>query len=120
MVSIHCGHVLASDLILCSLVVFQLFFNSTTAIVHERLVKSQVDFIVYDCSLRPCYACRYPDFKPPTSPSPSAPTVSPSTSAVEIDTGSSNGPAQLPVSDRPEDGQHLPEPKSRPLSPYTM
>ncbi|XP_027354065.1 protein TIC 62, chloroplastic isoform X1 [Abrus precatorius] len=57
----------------------------------------------------------YPDLKPPTSPSPNAPNVSVSTSVVDgvtkIDTVSSNGPAQPSITD---------EPKSRPLSPYTM
>ncbi|KAL5130015.1 Protein TIC 62, chloroplastic [Glycine soja] len=65
----------------------------------------------------------YPDLKPPTSPSPNAPTVSVSTPAAagvpEIDTISSNGPAQLSAADEPKE-EHLPEPKSRPLSPYTM
>ncbi|OIW08699.1 hypothetical protein TanjilG_03375 [Lupinus angustifolius] len=66
----------------------------------------------------------YPDFKPPTSPSPSAPTVSLSKSAVnaaaEIDIVSSNGPAQLSIANEPNEEQNLPEPKSKPLSPYTM
>ncbi|KAJ1382976.1 hypothetical protein SESBI_43791 [Sesbania bispinosa] len=66
----------------------------------------------------------YPDFKPPTSPSPNAPTISLSISTVdgvpEMDTVSGNGPAQLSIADEPQDGQHLPGPKSRPLSPYTM
>ncbi|RDX85886.1 Protein TIC 62, chloroplastic, partial [Mucuna pruriens] len=63
----------------------------------------------------------YADLKPPTSPSPNAPTISVSTSAVnqvaEIDTISSNGPAQLSIADEPKED---PEPKSRPLSPFTM
>ncbi|XP_004507400.1 protein TIC 62, chloroplastic [Cicer arietinum] len=67
----------------------------------------------------------YPDLKPPSSPSPNAPTTSLSTSSVgvvpEIDTVSNNGPAQLSVADKPtDDGQNFHEPKSRPLSPYTM
>ncbi|KHN25349.1 Protein TIC 62, chloroplastic [Glycine soja] len=68
---------------------------------------------------------QYPDLKPPTSPSPNAPTISVSTSAEEgvpeIATVSSNGPApaQLSIADEPKE-EHLPEPKSRPLSPYTM
>ncbi|XP_057746037.1 protein TIC 62, chloroplastic [Arachis stenosperma] len=63
----------------------------------------------------------YADLKPPTSPSPRAPNASsPSISAVEssvsqIEIVPSNGPPQLP-----EDEQHLPQPKSTPLSPYTM
>ncbi|KAG4386758.1 hypothetical protein AAZX31_11G118700 [Glycine max] len=65
----------------------------------------------------------YPDLKPPTSPSPNAPTVSVSTPAAagvpKIDTISSNGPAQLSTADEPKK-EHLPEPKSTPLSPYTM
>ncbi|KAE9616532.1 putative NAD(P)-binding domain-containing protein [Lupinus albus] len=66
----------------------------------------------------------YPDFKPPTSPSPSAPNVSLSKSAVDavpkIDIVSSNGPAQLSIANEPNEEQNLPEPKSRPLSPFTM
>ncbi|XP_014518549.1 protein TIC 62, chloroplastic [Vigna radiata var. radiata] len=65
----------------------------------------------------------YPDLKPPTSPSPNAPVVSVSTSAADgvpqIDTISSNGTPQLSTPDEPKE-EHLPEPKSRPLSPYTM
>lgn len=65
----------------------------------------------------------YPDLKPPTSPSPNAPTISVPKSAVnvvpEVDTISSNGPAQPSIADEPKE-EHLPEPKSRPLSPYTM
>lgn len=65
----------------------------------------------------------YPDLKPPTSPSPNAPVVSVSTSAAagvpQIDTISSNGTPQLSTADEPKE-EHLPEPKSRPLSPYTM
>lgn len=78
---------------------------------------------------------RYPDLKPPSSPSPNAPNTSsvgsvPNIDAVStsfvggvpnIDVVSSNGPAQLSVEDTPkEDGQDLHEPKSRPLSPYAM
>ncbi|CAL0304219.1 unnamed protein product [Lupinus luteus] len=66
----------------------------------------------------------YPDFKPPTSPSPSAPTVSLSKSAAdavpEIDIVSSNGPAQLSIANEPNEEQNILEPKSKPLSPYTM
>ncbi|XP_061359134.1 protein TIC 62, chloroplastic [Gastrolobium bilobum] len=66
----------------------------------------------------------YPNLKPPTSPSPNAPTISLSVSSVdgvaEIETVSSNGPAQLSIADKPNDGEHLSEPKSRSLSPYTM
>ncbi|XP_024637320.1 protein TIC 62, chloroplastic isoform X2 [Medicago truncatula] len=67
----------------------------------------------------------YPDLKPPSSPSPNAPTTSISTSSVgevaKIEEESSNGPAQLSVEDTPkDDGQNLHEPKSRPLSPYAM
>ncbi|CAJ1933451.1 unnamed protein product [Sphenostylis stenocarpa] len=65
----------------------------------------------------------YPDLKPPTSPSPNAPTISISSSVVdgvpEIVTVSSNGPAQLSIGDEPKEG-HLPERKPRPLSPYIM
>ncbi|KAH1224612.1 Protein TIC 62, chloroplastic [Glycine max] len=63
----------------------------------------------------------YPDLKPPTS-SPNASTIPFSTSAgdgvPEIATVSSNGPAQLSIADEPKE-EHLPEPKSRSLSPYT-
>ncbi|KAL2328926.1 hypothetical protein Fmac_022353 [Flemingia macrophylla] len=63
----------------------------------------------------------YPDLKPPSSPSPNSPTLSVSTSAAdsvpEIATASINGPAQLSIADEPKEE---PEPKSRPLSPYTM
>ncbi|KAK7264328.1 hypothetical protein RJT34_31935 [Clitoria ternatea] len=66
----------------------------------------------------------YADLKPPTSPTPNAPTLSVSTSTVDevpkIDAVSGNGPAQLPIEeDKPKD-EHVSEPKSRPLSPYTM
>ncbi|CAJ1933450.1 unnamed protein product [Sphenostylis stenocarpa] len=65
----------------------------------------------------------YPDLKPPTSPSPNTPILSVSTSAADVvpqrDTISSNGPAQLSTVDEPKE-EHLPKPKSRPLSPYTM
>ncbi|MED6193313.1 Protein TIC 62, chloroplastic [Stylosanthes scabra] len=64
----------------------------------------------------------YDDLKPPTSPSPRAPNASsPSISAVsssvhQIESVSSNnGPPQIP-----EDEKRLPQPKSTPLSPYTM
>lgn len=92
--------------------------------------------------LKSRYTCRYPDLKPPSSPSPNAPTISLSSSSVDevaaidtptislssssvdevpkIDTISSNGPAQLPIADEPKDEQDLPEPKLGPLSPYTM
>ena len=70
------------------------------------------------------FVCRYPDFKPPTSPSPNVPSATLSTSVIEgvpeKAAESSNGPAQLPVAEEPNDGQRLAEPKSRPLSPYTM
>ncbi|XP_028765832.1 protein TIC 62, chloroplastic [Neltuma alba] len=60
----------------------------------------------------------YPDFKPPSSPSPMAPRVSPSL-VPEINSG--NGPVtQLPVADKPSNDQDLDEPKTRPLSPFTM
>ncbi|WJX51532.1 Protein TIC 62, chloroplastic, variant 3 [Trifolium repens] len=67
----------------------------------------------------------YADFKPPSSPSPSAPITLLSTSSVsevpKIDAVSTNGPAQPSVEDKPkDDGQQLNEPKSRPLSPYAM
>lgn len=65
----------------------------------------------------------YPDLKPPTSPSPNAPTISVPKSAPdsvpEVATVSSNGPAQLSIADEPKE-EHVPEPKSTPLSPYTM
>jgi len=61
--------------------------------------------------------------KPPTSPSPNAPVVSVSKSAADdvpqIDTISSNGTPQLSTPDEPKE-EHLAQPKSRPLSPYTM
>ncbi|KAF7840910.1 protein TIC 62, chloroplastic [Senna tora] len=61
----------------------------------------------------------YPDFKPPTSPSPKVPNISLSTSVPEI--GSDNGPAaELPVADKSKDIPHLDEPRPRPLSPYAM
>nr|KYP66046.1 hypothetical protein KK1_012326 [Cajanus cajan] len=65
----------------------------------------------------------YPDLKPPTSPSPNAPIISvpksASDSVPEVATVSSNGPAQLSIADEPKE-EHVPEPKSTPLSPYTM
>lgn len=67
----------------------------------------------------------YDDLKPPTSPSPSAPTVSlPSTLPVEggskIDSISGNNTAQPPAADIPKDEQHHVQAKPRPLSPFTM
>ncbi|XP_041015769.1 protein TIC 62, chloroplastic isoform X2 [Juglans microcarpa x Juglans regia] len=67
----------------------------------------------------------YDDLKPPTSPSPSAPTAS-ILPTPNID-GRSNGGtlsvnniAQSLTSDEPRDKQHHAGPKPRPLSPFTM
>jgi hypothetical protein len=89
-----------------------LFINNFSICVCSNFV---IVFLVY----------RYADFKPPSSPSPSAPITSLSTSSVsevpKIDAVSTNGPAQPSVEDKPkDDGQQLNEPKSRPLSPYAM
>ncbi|KAL8096997.1 protein TIC 62, chloroplastic isoform X2 [Apium graveolens] len=51
----------------------------------------------------------YEDFKPPTSPSPSSPTITQSTISL-VTGGSPNGTAQPPSN----------APKSRPLSPFSM
>lgn len=117
---------------------FQLLLLTTLALLFV-VSKLWFVFLLY----------RYPDLKPPSSPSPNAPNTSSvglvpnidavstssvgevpnidavSTSSVgkvpNIDAVSSNGPAQLSVEDTPkEDGQDLHEPKSRPLSPYAM
>lgn len=68
---------------------------------------------------------RYDDLKPPTSPSPSAPTAS-LLPTPNIDGGSDGGTlsvnniAQSLTSDEPRDKQHHAGPKPRPLSPFTM
>ncbi|KAF5443985.1 hypothetical protein F2P56_036494 [Juglans regia] len=67
----------------------------------------------------------YDDLKPPTSPSPSAPTAS-ILPTPNIDGGSNGGTlsvnniAQSLTSDEPRDKQHRAGPKPRPLSPFTM
>ncbi|KAG7976099.1 hypothetical protein I3843_06G131800 [Carya illinoinensis] len=67
----------------------------------------------------------YDDLKPPTSPSPSAPTAS-LLPTPNIDGGSDGGTlsvnniAQSLTSDEPRDKQHHAGPKPRPLSPFTM
>ncbi|XP_010254987.1 PREDICTED: protein TIC 62, chloroplastic isoform X2 [Nelumbo nucifera] len=67
----------------------------------------------------------YDDLKPPTSPSPSVPTVSIlSTSTTDggalMPSKSSNDEAQPVPSDNPGVKEHSDRPKSRPLSPFTM
>lgn len=67
----------------------------------------------------------YDDFKPPTSPSPNAPTVS-LLPTSNVDAGSNmatlsvNNIAQSPTADKPRDKQQHTGPKPRPLSPFTM
>ncbi|XP_043708776.1 protein TIC 62, chloroplastic isoform X2 [Telopea speciosissima] len=73
--------------------------------------------------LSPYYV--YDDLKPPTSPSPSVPTVSlVSTSSADVapplSTISGNSSAQTSALDNPVDKQHSMEPKSRPFSPFAM
>ncbi|XP_059435063.1 protein TIC 62, chloroplastic isoform X2 [Corylus avellana] len=67
----------------------------------------------------------YDDFKPPTSPSPNAPTTSllPTSDAdggFNMATLSVNNIAQSPKADKPGGNQHHTGPKPRPLSPFTM
>ncbi|XP_059653951.1 protein TIC 62, chloroplastic [Cornus florida] len=67
----------------------------------------------------------YDDLKPPTSPSPNAPTFSlPSMSTLDggsqIATVSGNSTAHTASADKPGDEQHSNEAKGRPLSPFTM
>ncbi|KAF9609395.1 hypothetical protein IFM89_015736 [Coptis chinensis] len=67
----------------------------------------------------------YDDLKPPTSPSPYAPKVSPlSTSTTEAGSLSSpkqdTGIAEPPTSDKLVETKHITESKPRPLSPFTM
>lgn len=68
-----------------------------------------------------CGSCgfRYENFKPPCSPSPSAP-LAPSPSAASLDL-SGNGAAKpsSPV-EPPEDAEDHTKKTARPLSPYTM
>ncbi|EOX98541.1 NAD(P)-binding Rossmann-fold superfamily protein isoform 3 [Theobroma cacao] len=62
----------------------------------------------------------YDDLKPPSSPSPTAPTVASADSGFQGAELSINRTAQSPIADKPSDKQHNPGPTSRPLSPFTM
>ncbi|XWS68161.1 hypothetical protein CRYUN_Cryun04dG0067700 [Craigia yunnanensis] len=62
----------------------------------------------------------YDDLKPPSSPSPRAPTISPVDSGSQGATLSINSTAQSSIADKPSDKQHNARPTSRPLSPFTM
>ncbi|MCL7039927.1 hypothetical protein MKW94_023119 [Papaver nudicaule] len=61
----------------------------------------------------------YDDLKPPTSPSPSAPTASFS-SQPKISDVPDTSAAETPKSDEPVVETNTNEPKARPLSPFTM
>ncbi|KAJ4966114.1 hypothetical protein NE237_017963 [Protea cynaroides] len=72
--------------------------------------------------LSPYYV--YDDLKPPTSPSPNVPTVSlvsmSSADGAPLSITSGNNAVQPPPPDKPVEELHSMEPKSRPLSPFTM
>lgn len=107
-----------------------LWFHSLVLVLYNHLFSSMLNlfpssFFMLPCVLWAHYISSYDDLKPPTSPSPSAPTVSlPSTLPVEggskIDNISGNNTAQPPAADIPMDEQHYAEAKPRPLSPFTM
>ncbi|XWS39839.1 hypothetical protein CRYUN_Cryun18bG0089000 [Craigia yunnanensis] len=63
---------------------------------------------------------RYDDLKPPSSPTPSAPTTAPVDSGSQDATLSVNSTAQSLIADKPSDEQHNAKTKPRPLSPFTM
>eukprot|EP00268_Persea_americana_P035228 TRINITY_DN34791_c1_g1_i5.p1 TRINITY_DN34791_c1_g1~~TRINITY_DN34791_c1_g1_i5.p1 ORF type:complete len:126 (-),score=17.92 TRINITY_DN34791_c1_g1_i5:302-679(-) len=65
------------------------------------------------------------DLKPPTSPSPGAPTISlistpPIESNLQRPSMDASSTSQVPSTDKPVDKQHLNQPKMQPLSPFTM
>ncbi|RWR95665.1 protein TIC 62, chloroplastic isoform X2 [Cinnamomum micranthum f. kanehirae] len=67
----------------------------------------------------------YGDLKPPTSPSPRAPTISlistpPIESSLQRPSMDASSISEVPRTDKPVDKQHLNLPKMRPLSPFTM
>ncbi|XVF01426.1 hypothetical protein REPUB_Repub04eG0088100 [Reevesia pubescens] len=62
----------------------------------------------------------YDDLKPPSSPSPSAPTTVPVDSGSQGATLSVNSIAQSPIADKPSDEQHNASPTPGPLSPFTV
>ncbi|PPS11364.1 hypothetical protein GOBAR_AA09267 [Gossypium barbadense] len=62
----------------------------------------------------------YADLKPPSTPSPRAPTSAPVDSGSEGATLSGNSTAQSSIADKPSDEQHNTKPTPRPLSPFAM
>ncbi|XP_038887687.1 protein TIC 62, chloroplastic [Benincasa hispida] len=68
----------------------------------------------------------YEDLKPPTSPSPSAPSLSfsstsPSNGPPQPATSAANSTLQIPEAEDSKSDSHLPKPKKQqPLSPFTM
>ncbi|KAK9287081.1 hypothetical protein L1049_015491 [Liquidambar formosana] len=94
--------------------------GATTGIAEDKSALAEVQIT------RPLspYAA-YDDLKPPTSPSPNAPSVSPlSSSSVDggsqTATMSGNSTARPPTADKPGNKLHHTEPKLSPLSPFTM
>ncbi|KAA3485629.1 Protein TIC 62, chloroplastic [Gossypium australe] len=62
----------------------------------------------------------YADLKPPSTPSPRAPTTAPVDSGSEGATFSGNSTAQSSIADKPSHEQHNTKPTPRPLSPFAM
>ncbi|MBA0556971.1 hypothetical protein Golob_027031 [Gossypium lobatum] len=90
--------------------------NSVPAAVATDITEK--DSSKQSTSHSPYYA--YADLKPPTSPSPRAPTTAPADSGSEGDTLSGNSTAQSPIADKPGDEQPDTKPTPRPLSPFAM
>nr|KJB32202.1 hypothetical protein B456_005G229200 [Gossypium raimondii]KJB32204.1 hypothetical protein B456_005G229200 [Gossypium raimondii] len=90
--------------------------NSVPAAVATDIIEK--DSSKQSTSRSPYYA--YADLKPPTSPSPRAPTTAPADSGSEGDTLSGNSTAQSPIADKPGDEQPDTKPTPRPLSPFAM
>ncbi|TYH85272.1 hypothetical protein ES332_D02G254100v1 [Gossypium tomentosum] len=90
--------------------------NSVPAAVATDIIEK--DSSKQSTSRSPYYA--YADLKPPTSPSPRAPTTAPADCGSEGDTLSGNSTAQSPIADKPGDEQPDTKPTPRPLSPFAM
>ena len=109
--------------------------NILTSVLQYSYICSLVDNIFYHSNFITLYhlsdlalhiiSSRYEDLKPPTSPSPSVPSLSFSSAST------SNGPPQpatyainstlaIPEAEDSKSEAHLPKPKKQPLSPFTM
>ncbi|KAK6916521.1 NAD(P)-binding domain [Dillenia turbinata] len=90
--------------------------KSSTAVIEKEPAKVEAP-VAQPLSPYTVYA----DLKPPTSPSPNAPTISSSMDGVpKVAPVSGNSIPQPEPADKSENKQQPPKLKSRPLSPYTM